>query len=46
MRPSKEAKLPHVILLHEREHEPDEPNNVHAETEKSMVGDEPSQNLL
>lgn len=45
VRPCKQAELLHVILLHERQHEPDKSNAVQAERQESMVGDEKAKGL-
>lgn len=43
--PSEQAELLHVVLLDERQHEPNESDAVQAERQESMVSDEKSQRL-
>ena len=45
MCPGEQAELPHVILLDERQNEPDESNVVQTEAYETVVGDQPSQEV-
>lgn len=45
VRPGEQAELLHVVLLHQRQHEPHEANAVQRERQKAMVGDEEAQIL-
>lgn len=38
VRPSEETELPHVVSLHQRQHEPDEADAVQAEGDEAVVG--------
>jgi hypothetical protein len=45
VRPREQAELLHVVLLNQRQHEPDESDAVHAERQESVVGDEEAESL-
>ena len=45
MCPGEQAELPHVVLLDQRQNEPDESYVVQAEAYETVVGDEPSQEV-
>lgn len=40
MSPGEQRELLHVVLVHKREHKPDEPDDVETEWEEPMVGDQ------
>lgn len=46
MSPGEQRELLHVVLVHEREHKPDEPDDVQTEWEEPMVRDQHSKVVL